>query len=109
MGAQLLRYLSVSGLFITVALVYTGGLQGTGDTRGPLVHHARSRRSLRAARHLLRRAADGHPPVVHRLDGDLVGHFTRCVLTVARFQQGRWRQIAVRPAVGAGFSRLKAA
>ena len=33
---QLLRYLSVSGLFITVALTYTGGLQGTGDTKSPL-------------------------------------------------------------------------
>src|SRR6185436_19070079 len=28
-GEQLLRYLAVSGLFITVALCYTGGLQGT--------------------------------------------------------------------------------
>ncbi|MEO8076269.1 MAG: MATE family efflux transporter, partial [Acidobacteriota bacterium] len=35
-GSQLLRYLSVSGLFVTVALTYTGGLQGTGDTRSPL-------------------------------------------------------------------------
>src|SRR5438552_17888169 len=35
-GAQLLRVLSVSGLFITVALAYTGGLQGTVDTRSPL-------------------------------------------------------------------------
>ena len=33
---QLLAYLAVSGLFITVALAYTGGLQGTGDTRSPL-------------------------------------------------------------------------
>ena len=36
LGTQLLRYLSVSGFFITVALTYTGGLQGTGDTRSPL-------------------------------------------------------------------------
>ena len=36
LGDELLRYLSVSGLFITVALSYTGGLQGTGDTRSPL-------------------------------------------------------------------------
>ena len=36
LGKQLLRYLSVSGFFITVALTYTGGLQGTGDTRSPL-------------------------------------------------------------------------
>ena len=35
-GAQLLRVLSVSGLFITIALTYTGGLQGTGDTKSPL-------------------------------------------------------------------------
>ena len=36
LGKQLLRYLSISGFFITVALTYTGGLQGTGDTRSPL-------------------------------------------------------------------------
>ena len=36
LGQQLLRYLSLSGLFVTVALTYTGGLQGTGDTRSPL-------------------------------------------------------------------------
>src|SRR2546422_853525 len=36
LGVQLLAFLSVSGLFVTVALTYTGGLQGTGDTRSPL-------------------------------------------------------------------------
>ncbi|MGH7536990.1 MAG: MATE family efflux transporter, partial [Gemmatimonadales bacterium] len=36
LGVQLLTFLSVSGLFVTVALTYTGGLQGTGDTRSPL-------------------------------------------------------------------------
>src|SRR2546430_2223945 len=36
LGVQLLRFLSLSGLFVTVALAYTGGLQGTGDTRSPL-------------------------------------------------------------------------
>src|SRR5213595_137349 len=35
-GVQLLRILSVSGLFVAVALTYTGGLQGTGDTKSPL-------------------------------------------------------------------------
>src|SRR5262249_32867513 len=35
-GVQLLRVLSLSGLFVTVALTYTGGLQGTGDTKSPL-------------------------------------------------------------------------
>jgi putative MATE family efflux protein len=36
LGVQLLRVLSVSGLLIAVALTYTGGLQGTGDTKSPL-------------------------------------------------------------------------
>src|SRR5205823_13612852 len=35
-GVELLRVLSVSGLLIAVALTYTGGLQGTGDTKSPL-------------------------------------------------------------------------
>ena len=35
-GTGLLRVLSVSGLFISAALTYTGGLQGTGDTKSPL-------------------------------------------------------------------------
>ncbi len=35
-GVQLLRVLSRSGLFIAAALTYTGGLQGTGDTKSPL-------------------------------------------------------------------------
>ena len=35
-GVQLLRVLSVSGLLVAVALTYTGGLQGTGDTKSPL-------------------------------------------------------------------------
>ncbi len=36
LGVQLLRVLSGSGIFIAMALSYTGGLQGTGDTRSPL-------------------------------------------------------------------------
>jgi Na+-driven multidrug efflux pump len=36
LGVELIRYLSISGLFITVALAYTGGLQGTGDTKSPM-------------------------------------------------------------------------
>ena len=32
----LLRVLSLSGVFIAAALTYTGGLQGTGDTKSPL-------------------------------------------------------------------------
>jgi putative MATE family efflux protein len=94
LGAQLLRYLSVSGLFITVALSYTGGLQGTGDTRSPLYISILSQivvplgwcYGLQAMRGL--RPGDIWLAIV-------LGHFTRASLTVLRFRQGKWRQIAI--------------
>ena len=63
-GRQLLRYLSVSGLFITVALTYTGGLQGTGDTQEPALHHARraDRPAARASASTSRRPASSRRP-----------------------------------------------
>ena len=69
-GRQLLRYLSVSGFFITVALTYTGGLQGTGDTRSPLYITLVSQvlcrsgicATLQSTGHARRRGRlDGHP------------------------------------------------
>ncbi|MDZ4859176.1 MAG: MATE family efflux transporter [Candidatus Hydrogenedentes bacterium] len=35
-GQSLLKYLSISGLFLAVALVLTGGLMGAGDTKKPM-------------------------------------------------------------------------
>jgi putative MATE family efflux protein len=94
LGEQLLRYLSVSGLFITVALAYTGGLQGTGDTRSPLFISIVSQiviplgmcAVLQATRGLA--ASDIWLAIV-------IGHVTRCVLSVARFRQQKWRHIEV--------------
>ena len=94
LGEQLLRYLAVSGFFITVALTYTGGLQGTGDTRSPLFITLASQiavplglcAAIEATRPLT--APDIWLAIV-------LGHLTRCVLTVLRFRQGRWRQIKV--------------
>ena len=94
LGKQLLRYLSVSGFFITVALTYTGGLQGTGDTRSPLYITLVSQvvvpiglcATLQATGHL---QASGVWTAI------LLGHLTRCVLTVTRFKQAKWRTIIV--------------
>ena len=94
LGVELLRYLSISGLFITVALCYTGGLQGTGDTRSPLYISIVSQivipvglcTLLQSMRPL--HAADIWIAIV-------IGHFTRALLSVIRFRQGRWRQISV--------------
>jgi putative MATE family efflux protein len=94
LGIQLLRYLSVSGLFITVALSYTGGLQGTGDTRSPLYITLVSQFALPVGLCAILQAQRGLQP------GDIwlaivLGHMTRAVLSVIRFRQGKWRSIAV--------------
>ena len=93
-GSDLLRFLSVSGFFITVALTYTGGLQGTGDTRSPLFITLISQVAVPlgicfALDHAGRLTATGVWTAI------VLGHFTRCVLTVARFYQGKWKQIRV--------------
>jgi Na+-driven multidrug efflux pump len=94
LGVQLLRYLSVSGLFIAVALTYTGGLQGTGDTRSPLYISLVSQVIVPLGLCFVLQQ-------MGTLDaGDiwlaiLLGHMTRCALSVAKFRQGKWQHITV--------------
>jgi len=94
LGRQLLRYLSVSGLFITVALTYTGGLQGTGDTRSPLYITLVSQLLLPLGICFTMQQLGTLQPF-HVWTAIVVGHSARCLLSVARFQQGRWRHIVV--------------
>ena len=94
LGVQLLRYLSVSGLFITVALTYTGGLQGTGDTKSPLYISIVSQLIVPLGMCFVIEQVRGLNP------GDIwlaivLGHATRCALSVIRFRQGKWRDIRV--------------
>ncbi len=93
-GKQLLGFLSISGLFIAVALTYTGGLQGTGDTRSPLYISIVSQIIIPLGMCALIEAARPLRP------GDiwlaiLLGHATRCILSLVRFRQGKWRGIRV--------------
>ena len=93
-GRQLLRYLSVSGLFITVALTYTGGLQGTGDTKSPLYITLVAQIGVPLGLCFYLQAA-GHLQASGIWLAIVLGHFTRCVLSAARFHQGKWRHIEV--------------
>jgi putative MATE family efflux protein len=94
LGVQLLRYLSVSGLFIAVALTYTGGLQGTGDTRSPLYISLASQFLVPLGLcWIIQRTGTLEAGDIWR--AILLGHVTRCLLSVARFRQGRWRNIEV--------------
>ena len=94
LGGQLLGFLSVSGIFLTVALSYTGALQGTGDTRSPMYISLVSQVIMPLGLCALIDATRGLEP------GDIwfaivLGHLTRCVLSVGRFQQGKWKDIEV--------------
>jgi Na+-driven multidrug efflux pump len=93
-GGLLLRYLSLSGFFITVALSYTGGLQGTGDTRSPLYISVVSQVLLPIGLCAYFQAIGQLQPG-HIWLAIVLGHLTRAVLSVARFRQGKWRHIAV--------------
>lgn len=93
-GRQLLRYLALSGFFISVALTFTGGLQGTGDTRSPLVITLISQVAIPIGLCTVLQSMRQLQP------GDiwlaiLLGHFTRCALSFLRFRQGKWRSIKV--------------
>jgi putative MATE family efflux protein len=93
-GVELLRVLSLSGLLVTVALTYTGGLQGTGDTRSPLYISIVSQIVVPLGICALVRHARTLQPLDIWL-AILTGHACRCLLSVLRFNQGRWRGIAV--------------
>ncbi len=93
-GTQLLRVLSISGLFISAALTYTGGLQGTGDTKSPLYISIISQLVLPLAICAILQQTVGLQ-AIHIWLAILAGHVTRFLLSFIRFNQGRWRNIAV--------------
>jgi putative MATE family efflux protein len=93
-GTSLLYHLAISGFFITVALTYTGGLQGTGDTKSPFYISLVSQLALPLG--MLFAIETWRP--LHYTDiwlAIVLGHFMRGALSVLRFRQGRWRDIKV--------------
>jgi putative MATE family efflux protein len=94
MAVQLLTFLSASGLFITVALAYTGGLQGTGDTRSPFYISLVSQILIPIGICAVLQAM-GELQATFIWLAILLGHMTRCALSVMRFRQGKWRDIKV--------------
>ena len=96
-AVPLLRVLSVSGLMIAVALTYTGGLQGTGDTKSPLYISIVSQVFVPLGICFTLKSLGILQPL-HIWLAILAGHTTRCVLSVTRFNQEKWRHadVAVR-------------
>ena len=79
---------------MTVALAYTGALQGSGDTRSPLYISLVSQVLVPLGLCALFQQVGTFEPVdIWR--AIVVGHMTRCVLSYARFRQGKWQRIVV--------------
>ena len=93
-GAALLRYLAFSGMALTLALVFTGGLQGTGDTRSPMYIAIVTQIGV-----LL--GICGVAMVLGRLCPSviwcaiLVSHASRFLLSWGVFRRGKWDRIRV--------------
>ena len=94
LSRQLLSYLAISGLFVTVALTYTGGLQGTGDTKSPLYISIVSQVVVPIGWCVYFQITRGLMPADIWL-AIVLGHVTRALLSVLRFRQGQWRHIVV--------------
>lgn len=93
-GANLLHFLTFSGLFVAVALAFTGGLQGAGDTKKPMyiafvsqivvllgvcaVYESMGRLSTNAIWTAI-----------------LVSHMSRFALSYIVFARGKWEGITV--------------
>ena len=94
LGTQLLGWLSVSGLFITTALTYTGGLTGTGDTKAPLYITLVSQIAIPIGMLTAIQLTRPLQPADVWL-AILCGHMMRALLTVRRFKGGKWREIRI--------------
>jgi len=94
LGVQLLRYLAVSGLFVTVALAYTGGLQGTGDTRSPMYISFVSQIFIPLGMCFLIQTFSTLDPGEIWL-AIVLGHLTRAILSYSIFRREGWRDIQV--------------
>jgi len=94
LSVQLMRFLSVSGLFITVALAYTGGLQGTGDTKSPMYISIVSQVVVPLGMCFVIQTFFTLDPADIWL-AIVIGHFTRATLSVGVFRRERWRDIRV--------------
>ena len=94
LGVELLRFLAVSGVFVSVALAYTGGLQGTGDTRSPLYISIVSQMVIPLGFCTIAGAVSGLASY-HVWLAIGLGHVTRAGLSYLRFKQGKWKSIRV--------------
>lgn len=91
---DLLHYLSFSGIFVAVTLAFTGGLQGAGDTKKPMIIAFVTQILV-----LLGICATyqylGLITTSVIWSAILVSHMSRFMLTIIEFRRGQWSHIKV--------------
>ncbi len=91
-----------------MALSYTGGLQGTGDTRSPLYISIVSQVVIPLGLCAFFQAACAACSRADIWLAIVIGHVTRATLSVARFRQQKWRQHRGRHRAGAAVADVAA-
>ena len=93
-ASTLLRFLTLSGVFVVVSLAFTGGLQGAGDTKKPMYIAFVSQIVVLLGICLVFQAQDTLT-TTKIWSAILVSHFFRVVLSYIIFARGGWRDIKV--------------
>lgn len=93
-GSNLLRFLGPSGVFVVLALAFTGGLQGAGDTKRPMVIAFITQIIVLLGICAWYASRDALTATTI-WTAILIAHTLRLVLSYAAFHQGKWRGISV--------------
>jgi len=93
-GVELLNYLAFSGLFVVVALAFTGGLQGAGDTMRPMVIAFTTQIVILLGICFVFELR-GQLSSTVIWTSILIAHLSRLTLSFLIFVQGKWKGIKV--------------
>lgn len=93
-GAHLLRYLAFSGVFVVIGLAYTGGLQGAGDTKSPMIAAFISQIIvLLGICFVFQRLGTLSTDIIWT--AILISHLSRLAFTYTLFRLEKWRNIKI--------------
>ncbi len=91
-GRSLLKFLSFSGVFLATALAITGGLQGAGDTKGPM--YIAFLTQIIVLLGIVQGFEIFGPLTPNQIwTAILVAHLSRLIFTWGLFRMGRWARI----------------
>lgn len=93
-GTHFLRYLAISGLFLSTALAFTGGMQGGGDTVSPMFIAMLTQIGILVGLCWVYNLM-GILTADRVWGAVLISHVSRFALSFGAFRWGRWRRLQV--------------